>query len=131
MDQASQWISARFAANSVMRLPYSFRYAGRSSSELIGSWRVEERVKELDPRRTQRILTRTDPRTGLEVRLQITRYRDYPAVEWVLYFKNTGSADTPILDQVHAVDTPIDIPVGGDKWGLALSVGAYKTRRKV
>ena len=32
-------------------------------------------------------------------------YDDYPVVEWTLYFKNTSSASTPILENIQALDT--------------------------
>jgi alpha-galactosidase len=35
-------------------------------------------------------------------------YRDFPTVEWTLYFKNTGAADTPILENVQALDTRLE-----------------------
>ena len=31
-------------------------------------------------------------------------YHDFPTVEWTLYFKNTGTADTPILEDIQALD---------------------------
>ena len=32
-------------------------------------------------------------------------YHDFPTVEWTLAFKNEGTADTPLLSEVQAVDT--------------------------
>ena len=32
-------------------------------------------------------------------------YLDYPTVEWTLYFKNTGSKDTPLIENIKALDT--------------------------
>ena len=29
---------------------------------------------------------------------------DYPTVEWTVYFKNTGSADTPVLENIRALN---------------------------
>ena len=46
----------------------------------------------------------TDPATGLVVEVKVTAYPDFPAVEWVLNFTNTGNKDTPILDNVQALD---------------------------
>jgi alpha-galactosidase len=34
-------------------------------------------------------------------------FKDFPAVEWVLHFQNTGAADTPILESVQALDAPL------------------------
>ncbi len=39
-------------------------------------------------------------------------YRDFPLVEWTLYFKNTGTADTPILADIQPLDLQIERPAG-------------------
>ena len=50
-------------------------------------------------------LTYTDPKTGLAVHWTAIEYHDFPTVEWTLALKNTGTADTPLLSDVRAVDT--------------------------
>ena len=70
----------------------------------IGGWRRTVEDRKLDDDRRQRILTLTDPETGLEVRAVATIYPDTPGVDWTLHFTNRGKADTPILEQVRAVD---------------------------
>ena len=32
-------------------------------------------------------------------------YHDFPTIEWTVYFKNTGTGDTPIIEGVQAIDT--------------------------
>ncbi len=32
-------------------------------------------------------------------------YHDFPTIEWTVYFKNTGTRDTPLLTNVQAIDT--------------------------
>ena len=88
-------------------LPFSFVYGGKPSSELIGSWKrtVEDTVVDATQRR--RTLTLTDPGTGLEVRAVCLIYTDTPGVDWTLHFTNTGQADTPVLEQVRAVDVKV------------------------
>jgi alpha-galactosidase len=34
-------------------------------------------------------------------------YRDYPTVEWTLYFKNTGVKDTDLIADIRAIDTSV------------------------
>ena len=56
------------------------------------------------------VLTYRDPATGLEVRCEATLFNDYPAVEWVLHFTNTGSADTPQLTQILPLAVQANVP---------------------
>jgi alpha-galactosidase len=83
---------------------FSFTYDGKPSSELLKTWKLERSSRTLDERRTERTLIYTDPKAGLAVRCVGVEYRDFPTVEWTLYFKNTGAADTPILADIQAID---------------------------
>ena len=85
--------------------PFSFIYGGKPSAEFLDSWTQTRTTRQIDDRRTERTLTYTDPDTGLEVRCISVDYLDFPTVEWTLYFKNTGKADTPILEKIQAIDT--------------------------
>ncbi|MBN2210636.1 MAG: alpha-galactosidase [Sedimentisphaerales bacterium] len=87
------------------QLPFSFIYNGRPSAELLSGWTNNIDRQQLDENRAQTTLIYTDPTTRLEVRCVLITYRDFPTVEWTLYFKNTGSADTPILENIQALDT--------------------------
>jgi len=84
--------------------PFSFTYGGRPSTELLPTWKLERSSRETDDLRTEHTLTYTDPRTGLVVRCVAVEYADFPTVEWTLYFRNTGAADTPILEGIEALD---------------------------
>ena len=83
--------------------PFSFTYGGRSSTELLKAWELKCDARSLDSR-TEHRMTYTDPKTGLVVRCVAIEYSDFPTVEWTLYFKNTGSAATPILENIQALD---------------------------
>jgi alpha-galactosidase len=97
---ASEHLSSAQAAN----LPYSFVYGGRASSELLRSWTRQEQSEILDSSRTRRTVVYTDPQTGLEVRCIAVEYQDFPLVEWTLHFRNTAGADSPLLENVQALD---------------------------
>jgi alpha-galactosidase len=62
----------------------------------------------LDAQRQECTVICTDPATGLEVRCVAITYRDFPTVEWTVYFKNTGSTDTPILWDIRDRKLPYD-----------------------
>ncbi|MCL5095940.1 MAG: NPCBM/NEW2 domain-containing protein, partial [Candidatus Omnitrophica bacterium] len=90
--------------------PFSFVYNGKVSDELLPSWQFIESTEKLDRYRTRRTQVYTDPKTGLQARVVVVSYNDFPTVEWTLYFKNTGTADSPILENIQALDTRFECP---------------------
>ena len=102
------WTMAHFGPGATTR-PFSFIYGGQSSASLIGNWKTAHSQETLDESRTAHTLTFTDPDTGLEVRAEAIAYRDFPAVEWVLHFKNVGASDTPILEHILPIDTNVAV----------------------
>ena len=88
--------------------PFSFIYSGEESSDLLRSWQVQRSSRDLDEQRTEYTEIYKDPGTGLQVRLVGIAYHDFPAVEWTVYLKNTGSADTPIIENLQALDTRLE-----------------------
>ncbi len=93
--------------------PFSFVYGGKPSAELLKTWKMERSSKKLDANREQRTITWTDPATKLQVRCVGVEYKDFPTVEWTVYFKNTGAADTPILEKIQALDVDVRAQRGG------------------
>ena len=94
--------------------PFSFTYDGKSSAELLKSWKVARASRELDANRVEHTLTCNDQASGLQVRCVAIEYRDFPTVEWMVYFKNTGQADTPILSDIQALDLLLERPAQGE-----------------
>ncbi len=86
----------------------SFVYGGKSSAEFLEEWKRERSSRVLDANRTEYTLTYTDPKTKLAVRCVGVVWKDYPTVEWTVYFKNEGTADTPILESIQALDTTFE-----------------------
>jgi alpha-galactosidase len=85
-------------------MPFSFKYGSQQSGQFLPAWKRTDGSRKLDDVRTEQVITWSDPKTALEVRLEAIAYRDFPAVEWVLYFKNNGSTDTPILEDILPLD---------------------------
>jgi alpha-galactosidase len=102
LNTASNWFSTAFDANA--QLPFSFVLDGQSSSNLLANWQRTETTPRAEDHRNERIVAFRDPKTGLEARCVAIAYDDFPTVEWTLYFKNTGSQDTPVLSDIHALD---------------------------
>jgi len=87
--------------------PFSFVYAEQTSGALLGEWKHQTQRTEGDGR-VRCVTTWTDAKTGLVVTATAVVFKDFPAVDWVLRFTNGGRADTPILQNVHALDMVLD-----------------------
>ena len=85
------------------KLPFSFVYDGKVSDTVLHSW-TREAASQDSADRSEHSASWTDPATGLKVSASAIAFKDFPAVEWVLRFENTGAADTPILEKVQALD---------------------------
>jgi alpha-galactosidase len=106
--QAGDWFSAQFREDAGVTRPFSFLYGGKSSSDLLKNWNLKTSSRKVDSARSERTLSYTDSATGLELRCVAATYDDFPTVEWTLYFKNAGSADTPILENIQALDIALE-----------------------
>ena len=101
MTLAKEWTQTHLGPET-KALPFSFIYNGTPQD--IKTWKMERTSKKPDEFRTQTTITYTDPKTALEVRCVVVEYNDFPTVEWTVYFKNTGTSDTPFLDNIRALD---------------------------
>ena len=108
-------------------LPFSFTYDGRPSAPLLAEWPVKVAEERLDANRTRRTLAWTDPKTGLEVRCVAVDYADYPAIEWLLHFTNTGATNTPIIAKIQVLDC--SVPGAGKGVVLHRAVGDVNSGR--
>lgn len=84
-------------------VPFSFIYDGRCSSEFLHTW-VRSVETEDSADYVQHTVSWTDPATGLSVTAVVKAFKDYPAVDWIVYFENEGSADTPVIESIQALD---------------------------
>ncbi|MCL6520005.1 MAG: alpha-galactosidase [Armatimonadetes bacterium] len=103
--------------------PFSFTYDGKLSSEFLKTWTVERKSKNLDNHKVEHTTVYRDKKTGLVVRLAAIEYKYFPIVEWIIYFKNTGSADTPIISDLKALDC-LFIRSGSENFVLHHHVGS-------
>jgi alpha-galactosidase len=129
MDGKEIWLSelptvkATLPQREASTPPFSFVYGGKSSDNLLGNWMFAESVEKLDENRIQKTQTYEDPITGLQVRAVIVSYRDFPTVEWTIYFKNTGKSNTPIIENIQAVDTTLERHDGTGEFTLHYNKG--------
>lgn len=104
----------RSAVSHLSRYPFSFRYDGRDCDELLPDWRREPQSKETGEAWTRTVTIWTDRATGLRIEWHVKRFHDFPAVEWILYFANKGTRDTPIIENVQALNVAFDAPLKED-----------------
>jgi alpha-galactosidase len=87
-------------------VPFSFVYGGKPSSEFLDNWKRTVETK--NDQDVVRYRTQwADPKTGLVVTADVKVFKNYPAVDWVLFFENAGAQDTPIIDNIQALDLRI------------------------
>jgi alpha-galactosidase len=101
---AAQWAKSSVFAEHA-RLPFSFTLGGKSSDELLRDWKRTDATRELDAQRRERTRTWMDATTGLQVRLVATEYAGFPIVEWTVWIKNTGKADTALIENIQGLNS--------------------------
>jgi alpha-galactosidase len=95
------------------RPPFSFVYGRHASESLLKEWPKTTTSKQLDGDRTEHTVVWTDPKTHLRVRFSSVVFAETHVVEWNIHFANDGNADTPVLEDVQALDIPV--PVAGQE----------------
>jgi len=110
MKWKEQWVGENLAREDQKEATpaFSFVYDGKLSGALLPDWPRKDETKKLDESRTRHSITWTDPRTRLEVRCVAVEYADFPVVEWTVYFRNTGKENTPILENIQALDARVE-----------------------
>lgn len=113
LRQVKEWAKAAFSNETTSGsslitsdIPFSFVYGGVPSPNFICNWNRAEKT-EIRQDRTVTTITWTDPETKLSVTAEASVFDDYPAVEWVIYFENLGAADTPIIEDIRAIDVTL------------------------
>jgi alpha-galactosidase len=129
MADAGVWVDAAFRGQTVpaaaldkLRLiagdpnlpPFSFTYDSKPSAEILKDCKVERSMRKLTETRTEYTSIYTHP-SGLVVRCVGVTYSDFPTVEWTLYFKNSGSSDSPIIENIRSLDVHLTRPRAGGR----------------
>jgi len=109
----SRWVREHLA-NPDPLLPFSFQYGGQASSGFLKTWEKTTVTNILDQGKNQSTYRWTDPETGLEVRCVSVEYSDFPVVEWTVYFRNTGTGNTPILKNIQGLDVQFEKKADGE-----------------
>ena len=105
-DNASQWLDEL----PVYAIDSDACCVKTPSSQLLPKWTRTQTVDTSKDSVELHNVTYTDPATGLKVSCEIKLFRDYPAVDWVARFTNTGDKDSPIIANVCPWDMHLIVP---------------------
>ena len=90
--------------SSATRLPISFVLEGKALGGIPEEWHPVAHRRRIDANISETVFEGIDARTGLKVRVECTEYWDYPVIEWVAWFANTGHQTTPLIREILALD---------------------------
>ncbi|MCC7355613.1 MAG: hypothetical protein IT330_17880 [Anaerolineae bacterium] len=102
MLKSRAWTERHFAR--AADLPISFVLDGKTVRGIPEAWHPTSSWRLIDANITEMVFAGTDAATGLSLQVVLTQYLDYPAVEWVAWFTNTGTTTTPIIRDILALD---------------------------
>jgi alpha-galactosidase len=92
--------------------PFTFLYGGKPFSAAAADWEVRSEARSEGSKNLKTVVY-ADRSSGLRVTATYTIHSDYPAVEWVVRFRNAGKSDTVILEGVQACSIRLsDLPDG-------------------
>ena len=84
--------------------PLSFRLGGKSSTEFFTIGRRELSVTEPVPGERVCVVCYRDAASGMTCRIEARQFSDFSAVEWIAYFANESDQESPLLEDVRALD---------------------------
>ncbi len=112
--EAQRWSATALTGDSSAGPVFSFLYDGKPSREVLAACAFTEEESNLDDIRTKRTRRWTDAKTGIEVRCVSVSYGDFPVVEWTVYLRNTGTTDTPLIENIQGLDVRWEREEGGE-----------------
>ena len=124
LSRAKTWFESTFKSDHNGGFPLSFKLAGSESASILKDWQTEWTAGESGPGFAGFEVKLTDPQSKLECGCKIKLFDDFPAIEWVGYFKNNGDKDSPIISDIQALDAPFTKPKKDERWRLAYSKGS-------
>ncbi len=112
LTRAQEWIELQIKENTL----FSFDYDGENYSEHIRQWK-----KSVD--KSENSWTVTYKNDGMTAWSVITLDEELAALEWTNYFKNEGSANSPAISNIMAINSSvfIDSPIFTSAYGSTAS----------
>ncbi len=110
-DSRNVWLKEHLVAQASAP-PFSFFFEERNATSFLKNWKRTYFRQASGPACVAHALSFTDPATALRVQCELTEFSDHPVVEWVLSFENQGTQDTPLLEEISALDMAAPAPKG-------------------
>lgn len=107
MAMKTAWLRSHIAAKDA-KLPFSFKIGSEDSAAWLASCAKTTAKKKLDANRSERTDVWTERKTGLQLKMVSVEYKDFPTVEWTLFFKNIGTKPSEIIADINAVDASLE-----------------------
>jgi len=104
LQAAAQWSRECWEAADPAKFPITFEVEGKSSREFLASWQAAPVQKTAEGKKTRRTFRWTDATSGLEFRVELVSYPDWPVVEWTAFLQNNGGGNSPELRSLLAAD---------------------------
>ena len=104
MADAQAWVAARCEGTDTPEPVFSFSLGGKPSAEVLKAWTFDRQRERIDDARTRHTLRWRDPQSGLVVRMVAVTYRDSPTIEWTVYLRNDGQADSAMIENLQGLD---------------------------
>jgi len=113
--KADEWMSEKFSGPNPVP-PFSYIYNGETfPAAFDNGWDLTRTSEILDQNRTKWILQYTKYGDNLIVTCEAIEYGDFPAVEWVLKFRDQHTVDqTYLLSNIQTADFDIEAAASGD-----------------
>ncbi len=95
---------AQLNLSDAAHVPISFVLGGKAINGIPEDWQPTCTRRRIDANIIETVIEATDPVTGLSVRVECAAYMDHPVVEWVAWLTNKGTAPTPLIQDILAMD---------------------------
>ncbi|MCL2304191.1 MAG: NPCBM/NEW2 domain-containing protein [Planctomycetaceae bacterium] len=106
-------------------VPFSFDYNGVSSREFLRSWQFEKK----DKNSQGTVYSWTDPVSGLKVEADVRWFEQFAAADWVLHFTNTGTQNTPRIENVRTLDLSVNLGSGNSSSNMIHTINGDQYSR--
>jgi alpha-galactosidase len=97
--------AVKTALSSADHPPFAFTYGGKDAATLMPGWTKSEADAKSELGFPVHQIIYRDPATKLKLTVETRALPGFPAIDWVLFFSNEGTSDTPIIENILPLHT--------------------------